>query len=255
MTLPDKTAMPVLPMMCDELPGSMETMTHRPLPLLVLLVAALVLSACATIYQSKPIHARVVDAGTGEPLEDVVILVDWRLTTASGNDAGSLAMQEEVSDEEGEFEIPALPPTQVSDGGASGIRLPATAPDVLLFKPGYRWISLANPGASSARTALDGAGPRERESIWNGKTIALKKFEGDLQSYARHVSQAFRGTTGCGFRKSPVMYIALFEVRERLLELGIPNSIVSIDQLEDQARGHDCGSVRDYFEQLAKPYP
>lgn len=225
-------------------------MMHRPLPLLSLLGATLALSACATIYESKPINAHVVDADTGEPLEDVVILVDWPLLTASGNDAGSLAMQEAVSGEDGEFEIPALPPTPVPAGGASGTRLPPNAPTVLLFKPGYRWISLANPGDGSDPKDPYWSGPRERESVWKGKTIELEKFAGDLRSYAQHVSPAFRGTKGCGFKLVPAMYVALFKVRERLIELGIPNSIISVALVEEQARGHDCGSVRAFFEEF-----
>ncbi|NIR44012.1 MAG: hypothetical protein GWN83_08465, partial [Gemmatimonadetes bacterium] len=47
---------------------------------IVLLAAALSLQACYPItYSAEEIEARVVDAGTKEPLEGVIVTANWQL--------------------------------------------------------------------------------------------------------------------------------------------------------------------------------
>lgn len=48
----------------------------------LLLLLAMVLPSCVfapPLYWGEVIHARVIDADTGEPVEGVVVIADWKL--------------------------------------------------------------------------------------------------------------------------------------------------------------------------------
>lgn len=123
-------------------------------------------------------------------------------------------------------------------------------PEIILFKSGYEWDALFNnrPGPHAD------AGPPVRTSEWNGKTIALKKWDGDLKQYGSFVSGVLTGTSwgGCGWKKIPRMMVALDRESERLWQLKIFNNLPTIRRVENTAEGENCGSVQEFFKEYLK---
>ena len=134
---------------------------------LVVLVAFLVsLKACPPwIYFGADIRGRVVDAETGQPLEGVVVVAMWCMTTFGGIVYGphiKLYSADTVTDKVGNFDIPAWgprlrPPWAWVDGNDPFLRF---------FKSGY-----VPQGVSNLRRA----GFMVSHSDWNGKVIKLAR--------------------------------------------------------------------------------
>lgn len=86
-------------------------------------------------------RGRVADVDTGKPLEDVVIVMYWYRNVVGGGHELH-AVTEVLSDARGEFAISAVP------GAAFEPRIiHITAPELVIFKPGYlRWrVTARNP--------------------------------------------------------------------------------------------------------------
>lgn len=136
-------------------------------------------------YSGRAINARVVDATTGRPIDGVVVVADWRLTTwlRHGGTGQTLIFYrpETLSDSMGRLALPAWgpiprPPITVLTG----------APDLVLFKHGYEPLTL--------RAAVDtDGGPPDlsmRETLWDGTTIQLIPFAGTAATWLGRLSSA-----------------------------------------------------------------
>lgn len=160
-------------------------------------------------YSAEPIEGWVVDADTNEPLEGVVVVAAWILdgwTTPfiKFDRVGTLELMESVTGSDGRFNFPAWGPLRRPRGGM----LWAQDPELLFFKSGYDIEILSNPLTSKIPTNS------VRTSRWNGKTIKLKKFEGDVREYASRVRSFGIGGLGealkdCTWRKIPKTIIAM----------------------------------------------
>ena len=148
--------------------GQHVTTKRCPMALPFLLAAAL--PACAfapPLYWAQAIHARVVDADTGEPIEGAVVVADWKLYGGGighGGHRDSLLVEETVTDVNGEFTFgkwgPKLRPAYAALD---------TAPWLVIFKSGYQHRFLSNE--------FDGNG-FVRRSDWNGRNVELRRFLG-----------------------------------------------------------------------------
>jgi hypothetical protein len=135
-----------------------------------LLMLAMVLSSCVfapPLYWAEVIHACVIDADTGQPVEDAVVVADWKLYGGGVGHGGhhrSLLVEETVTDANGEFTFGKWGPKQ-----RPAYAVLDTAPWLLIFKSGYQHRFLSNQADSNG--AL-------RRSDWNGRTVELKRFVG-----------------------------------------------------------------------------
>src|SRR5438309_2927823 len=135
--------------------------------IIVLMVALVTLSQCVwapPIYWGEAIHARVVDADSGQPVADAVVVADWKLYGGGVGHGGhhrSLFAQEAVTGMQGEFTIAAWGPTR-----RPMFAILDTAPWLGIFKTGYDHRFLWNEHASNAFV---------RRSDWNNRTIQLKR--------------------------------------------------------------------------------
>jgi len=204
-------------------------------------------------YRAEPIEAWVVDAETAQPIEGVVVTANWELEigTVGGNvPVGQLMVVEAVTDQSGRFYFPAWGPKSVPPELPHPLKSPphlvTRDPQLLLFKSGYRWLELANyPLANYNTDSL-------RKSDWNGKTIKMERFKGDLKEYAKHFDffdpRFIR--EDCNWKNVPKMVLAIDKQRQLFTQNGISTPLLSINSLEgmsprDKQR---CGSALEFFQ-------
>jgi hypothetical protein len=136
---------------------------------LVILVLVLVgFSTCVwapPVYWGEAIRGHVVDAETGEPLEGVVIVADWKLLAGGyghGGHLDSLVVQETLTDKNGEFAFPQWGPKL-----RPSFTMLDKAPWLILFKSGFEHAALWNEQSSNGFV---------RRSDWDGHTVKLRRF-------------------------------------------------------------------------------
>jgi hypothetical protein len=108
---------------------------RRPLILALALAFAASFAGCAITHSFGPYFGKVVDAETGEPLEGAVVLIDFNTkeyTLGGGPRSSFVDAVEVLTDEKGEFKIPAFRPWV--------FRFPHQWDpygEMTVFKPGY----------------------------------------------------------------------------------------------------------------------
>ncbi len=217
------------------------------------LISVLPLSACSTTYSAEAIEAWVVDAETGQPISGAVVTANWELETGSvgGNvPAGQIMVMEAVTDEKGRFYFPAWGPKSTSFSFPVPLlrtepHLVYRDPQILLFKSGYKWVGLQNA------VIIDYNRNSLRKSDWNGRSIKMERFRGNLKEYARHLDffdpRFIR--EDCNWKKIPKMILAIDEQYQVFRKNGIDTPLLSINSLEgmsplDRQR---CGSELEFF--------
>lgn len=220
------------------------------------LIQLLAFSGCAfpAWYSAEPMEAWVADE-EGRPLEGVIVVAHWHVwegTLAGTNSGGEIQIMETVTDKAGHFHFPAWGPKMLPPQRNRGLvdqYLGNEAPNLLLFKSGYQFLSLAN----STRTVRNTSSLRQ--SIWNGKRLTMKPFYGSSKEYAEHLSIthtllgfAYRGDQ-CEWTKVPRMLVALHQEKlatkqampTQAFELGS----VDIDLVYEKK---DCRSRTEFFK-------
>jgi len=170
------------------------------------LVACKTLAGYPATYSAEDIEAWVIDAETKEPVADVVVVARWVLQGGMHTDeVGSLKIMETVTGPDGRFYFPAWGPE---------FRPPRTFlwnqdPELLIFKPGYRFVSLYNTEHFKARKH------GKRSSTYDGKKIEMERFTRTAEKYVRHLhfldtslSWAHR-VAECKWKLIPRMIIAV----------------------------------------------
>lgn len=218
--------------------------------LIPLLMMALPLSACAKQYSAEPIEAWVVDTETGQPIEGVIVVAHWELKGGleGGNVMGQMMVMESVTDKKGRFHFPAWGPKWHLGWGS----LEDSDPELILFKSSYKLIAVSN---SPYRRPITYSRPKSTEakriSLWNGQTIKMERFKGELKEYAQHLSTmdtylsfSYSGED-CEWTQTPYMIAAFLEEEERFQQRNISNSLTTIDELPDQEK---CGSAKKFLK-------
>lgn len=209
-------------------------MFQRFVSSIALSCSILTLPACATVYppsySAEAIEARVIDAETKQSLEDVIITANWELrggglALGGSSYAGQLMVMEAVTDVNGKFYFPAWGPIRQSKG-----ELQENDPKLIFFKSGYRYKILSNEIRNDPDAALEPV----RRSRWNGRTIALERFKGTVEEYARHLSSIdidlrfAYDNENCELKHVPRMVAALHREEKRFRDLKVYNSLHSL---------------------------
>jgi len=210
------------------------------------------LQACATTYSAEPIEAWVVDAETAQPIDGVVVTANWELEegTVGGNrPAGQIMVMETVTDDKGRFYFPAWgpksTPVNFPQPLTSEPHLVTRDPHLLFFKSGYKWRGLENEFSGDYNKGS------LRKSDWNGKTIKMERFTGNLKEYAKYLDffdpRFIR--EDCNWKEVPKMVLAIDQQRHMFSQHGISTPLLSINKLEgmspkDRER---CGSAQEFF--------
>lgn len=186
------------------------------------------------VYFAKSIHGQVVDESTGQPLEGVVLVAEWILMSEGfgGDHVARLATIESVTGKDGGYDI---------QGWGPRIRSPLTyldhlSPRLTVYKVGYYPKELTNELRSPEthdRSSI-------RVSDWNGKTIPLKRFDGDWVRLSRALRSSWSGVGGVCRRECPRFLLELLEVSSMLKEQMKHNRnalpVLSADELSDELR-------------------
>ncbi len=221
--------------------------------LLPCLGALLASSGCvsAFTYTAEPMTAVVIDADTKKPLEGVVVVAHWQLITGTAGgsvEAGQLMVMEAVTGPDGKFTFPGFGPKTVWNRV-----LVNQDPELLLFRPGYEYRRFFNPYSSdwALRTRP------VRRSVWDGKTIELKRYRGTGEGYAEHIYKLdgnldrMRDGDQCEWKSIPRMLVALHRMRERFDAEGVkvPGWQIGarIRKVTDVGNQKRCGSAEEFF--------
>jgi hypothetical protein len=192
-------------------------------------------------YSAGPTFGAVVDNDTKEPIKGALVVALWDLE--GGMEVGlvgTLTVLETVTDEMGKFNLPAWGPIA---GPQKGF-LDSQDPQVLIFKPGYTPERFDN-----GRTVAPGARKEleVHDSLLNGKTVRLKKYEGTQKGYSLKValiegelSDVLNGA-GCRWKQIPKAIRFFDDERKRERAAGLnPQFGTPVERLL-QKRG--CGST------------
>jgi hypothetical protein len=212
-------------------------------PLLIAQLASASACAAPEMYTAEPIRGRVVDAETREPLAGVIVVAEWQLEGGlmHSDPFEDLEVRETVTGPDGTFHIDGFGPTPIPKG-----RLEDNDPRLVLYKVGTEFKILSNrlapPGHSPTRV-----GRIPGRSVWNGRTIELKRQAPDFGKASRHLMllrTAFQGKR-CGWRKMPRLLAALVTTAT-MAENGDQGFRASILRtLNSLPKNPECGSVED----------
>lgn len=211
----------------------------------VILLATAVLSssACAESHTGAPIQGRVVDAGTRQPVADVIVVAEWRLEGGLHTDTiGRLHLQETVTDEQGIYRLPAWGPIKVEKG-----RLDVASPIIHFYKRGYRFKTERNDifRKRDLKVAL--------RSDWDNKTIELAQHtEALTQTGYLHESgeSAYLYSVDekkCAWQNFPRLTAALMKRGEDYLAAGVPTSYPRRESLRWRCPDPDV-VLREYLQ-------
>jgi hypothetical protein len=167
-----------------------------PRKLIIAAIAAILflwLVSDSPIYFARSLHGKVVDATTNKPIQGVVVMAEWMLEPIVDYLSQSVRLHalETVTDAEGNYTIPGWGPRL----RPPGLALAQLSPQIVFIYPGYY-----------PEIRFNGYGSREsrsramiRTSDWNGKTEALRQFDGNWSLFSSYVSSAWSPIWGCGF--------------------------------------------------------
>ena len=226
---------------------------------LLLIFSLLSLQACAAMHSAESIEAWVVDAQTGQPIEGAVVVAHWQLErkfaippgVVGYDPRGPLQLQilETVTDARGRFAFPAWEPRRAPMGSY----LEGYDPRIIIFKSGYEYFADSNMHHSKFDTSTSST----RTSELNGRTVKLKKFEGDLKGYEERIS-LLGGAIGfatrpqsknCDWQKIPQMLAAVFKQERVFRENNIYNYLPTLNRLPFQDK---CGSASEFMKEYLK---
>lgn len=200
-------------------------------------------------YSAEAIDAWVFDAETGQPLEGVIVVVDWRLWRGGFHPdwRGSLQVMETVTDAKGHFAFPAWGPKT----RPAGMYL-FDDPTLYVFKRGYQCATFA--GYKSTMKINANSLRRLERNIFK-----LQKFTGSLEEYASNLyfldsnlDFVLTHNKDCVWKQFPRMLVALHVEQQRLLEKVRPNSsffphasLKERDNSQTKDARAKCGSIEE----------
>lgn len=211
------------------------------------LAVAVACTACGgeRTYTAEPIAARIVDAETGLPVEGVNVVAAWQAKGGleGGNIMGYVTVMEDVTNANGEFSFPAWGPKKWRNGAIRD-----GAPLLILLKPTYevRFLWETKYGVEFA--------PSHMSSSWNGKAIALRRFQRAEDEYAqrltgiRTVLDTLIPQDDCAWRSIPRFLAAVDSQDRAFIGSGSVFGLESIELMEGRA-AKNCGSVKAYVSE------
>lgn len=214
-----------------------------------MLLVCTTITGCASLilgFSAEPITATVVDEETKKPLEGVIVVAHWQLVEGGFLDssvrAGELMVMETLTDANGKFHFPEWGPKYKLLG-----RMKNDDPQLIIFKPGYEFKSLANEWSSTEIRDYRAL----RSSDWDGKTIELKVFKGTMSEYNQHLLFlnsdmyfATRGSKNCEWKNTKQMIVAMQELKTEFIGNGIMSDIYFIKEIPVR----ECGNPAEVFE-------
>lgn len=206
------------------------------------LLAAL-LSGCAVVYRFAPIEAWVVDAESGEPIGDVVVIANWELVKG-GLDGpryvGQLDVRETVTDKDGRFYFEAF-----TKSDSSGAELRESDPQVIVFKPGYEYQVFTNQyidGGAGMRLHTRVAAVHGRKVHLIRSSVSRKSIDGAYFGLNTRIEKVIRDCHWSRIANAlRVMDAEDTKMRSNLIATGLL-SRQYLESFESK-----CGSVKEVY--------
>lgn len=151
----------------------------------------------------------MIDADTKQPLEDVIVVVQWELDRGGFHPGlgGRMRLEETITDKAGRFFFAAWGPAKPDEGF-----LRDSTPYLLLYKQGYVPKGLRND------VNPYGGVPDVWRSKWDGTAIELQRFDGDVQRYSIGL-HSVRFLYGSSYR-DPCAWELMPRITAEALKLG-----------------------------------
>src|SRR5439155_22191308 len=156
-----------------------------------------------------------------QPIEGVIVNAYWHLEDQGGHGLGPFNVTEAVTNGKGMFlmsgwgplDVPRDPKRLLQRG-----RLPPDQPWLQLFKPGYKFQTVAGDESTSYLSDPFWTGEAVRSSWWDGKVVKLERFQGTDERYLTLLEGArARSAVGeCWWAKVPNMTAAFIREGNRL---------------------------------------
>jgi hypothetical protein len=211
--------------------------------LLVGIALLATLSACSNTYRAPEISAQVVDAETGLPIEDAVVLLSWQSRQNSfaghGIIEGLIQVVEVLTDANGMFTSPAWGPKKDPHSGFAD----RYQPNITVFKSGYLLGQFDNDDYKGYGK-IEYDFPSELKSKWDGKVLALEALSGGYKGAVRDQKRIARviydnGATLEDMKKAPCMIVIGSLMAEVFAgnNMNSPFSWVYVDPLYNEIRG------------------
>ena len=209
----------------------------RGIRALLAVAGLVVMTGCTTgamYYESAETAVRVVDAKTGRPIPNTIVVFSWAAEDERGQHNGYVHLKEAYTDKYGWAVAEKWGPQINIHPG----QIQASEPTIFLLRPQYGFHSVNN---------LDLAGHRNVEdkrrlvlSLWNGREIELHRARGNVPEYLRRVAPV---------RNNLLLLLDDGEKKE------VPCTIVAANELGEyfESRGRKNrlrwdGSRRDYVD-------
>jgi hypothetical protein len=215
-------------------------------------VILVVVTAIANLRMAPSIEGWAIDARSGEPLADVVVVAYWGMERAwawSVAPAGALAVFEVVTGEDGHYRVPGWGPRWAT----YGIR-ESSDPLIILFKSGYEPVILDNMTATGRGYNRPGA--MYLPSMWDGKTVEMVRFDGDLRKHADVLGvvgqslQSYVVESNCGWKRIPQILLAMRHERKIFEGAGILASFIHAGHIHTDE--FVCGSPDAFFREYER---
>jgi len=201
------------------------------------------------VYVAKSVSGQVVDADTGQPLEGVIVTINWELTGGMHHyPQGQAHVDETITDAQGKFTFPGWGPKPA----AVTAHLYESTPQLLFFKSGYGWAKCVSDLDTYVNTRIPLSSDCDR------KTIKLKKFTGSFEEYAKRTGLlddyyrfAFNAESNCEWKQIPRMLVALHLENKRLTASGVSNASYYLRTIEMKDQNYrltqKCGSIQEFL--------
>jgi len=183
------------------------------------------ISGCTSfprIYSGEEVHGWVVDEKTGEPIEDVVVVIAWELQGGWHTDhTANIHIAEAITDKKGYYFFPDWGPKFTTDGTISG-----SSPRLVFYKFGY-------DDAKRMNTVSGNLNPDNSVSEHSDEIIRLEKFEGEEKLYAKKLSSvygflqsnSYRKPFKCMWKKVPIFTSEIIKAERYFRHKGIYSSL------------------------------
>ena len=162
---------------------------------------------------------------------------------------GPLTILETVTDKNGMFHFSKWGPKYSSSG-----RMHNHDPQIILFKPYYKYKVLVNQWISSDLKDYQSV----RKSDWNDKTISLERVSEITQKYGEHlydlktlldnILQYRQDTENCFWTQTPKILVAIHKLSVELDARGIKMFGQKIFSIKDILSSKKCGNPEELLK-------
>jgi hypothetical protein len=192
----------------------------------------------SSVWMSSEARARIIDATTGQPVSDAIVLATWEVKGLEGYSFGPLVMFELTTDAQGAFTLPGWGPRLYTGSG----EIRGSEPVVRIFKRGYVPVVLDNtsPPSRFIRPSIDGQVIRVRSL-----SVPPAEYASELEPFRMSIQFLYSGGH-CEWQRAPRTTAAMHRLKSELQGSDAASAFRSVDEILGPP---ECGSARDFLKE------